>query len=158
MLAAPVADGLSVTNMAKSNSKNTRVFIDWFGIDSKSKLAEIDACQKLYSLIEENKWEWSSDKTGFWVESGGEFFKHVCSNGKYFNYPIEVKNFDINDVKIVKINKQHIGKILGSEAQRGVSETVDPYYMRLAEKDLQENPRHEEGFDWDHLKQEMEKE
>jgi hypothetical protein len=144
--------------MAKSNSKNIRVFIDWFGIDSKSKIAEMEACKNLHSLISEDSWEWVSDKSGFWVESGGFYFKHHCSNGKFFNYPIEVKNFDINDVKIVKITKQGIGKVLGSEAQRGVSAEVDPYYFKLAEKDLQENPTNEAGFDWEHLKQEMEKE
>lgn len=142
--------------MPKANSKNIRVFTDWFGIDTKSKLKELEVCESLYSTLTEPGVEWSSDRTGFWVEEGNSYYRHRCDNAKYFNYPVPVsKDFKINDNMIVKIDKIYIGRVQGSESKRLADEQLDPYYLKLAQEDLAANPIKEEKFDWDHLKQEV---
>ena len=142
--------------MAKSNSKNIRVFQDWFGIDNKSKALELETCEKLYSTLTDNKWEWSSDKSGFWVEEGGLYYRHRFSNGKYFNYPVpSEKDFKINGNEIIKIDKIHIGRVQGSESKRQSDEQIDPYYTKLAREDVSANPTNEEQVDWEFLKQQI---
>lgn len=144
--------------MPKSNSKNIRVFKDWFGNDLKSRLKEVDICNKLFDIIQKNEWEWSSDKGGFWIEEKNFYYKHICDNEKYFNYPIELKDYCLEDCKVIKIEKSYVGKIAGNEAKRTVSEQLDKYYVDAAKKDLQEHPIKEEKFDWQHIKDTMESE
>jgi hypothetical protein len=141
--------------MSKTNSKNIRVFPDWFGIDTKSKTIELAICDKLYLTLTDNKHVWSSDKSGFWAEQGAPYFKHLCDNGKYFNYPTQIsKDFKINDNQIIKIDKIHIGRVNGSESRRLADEELDPHYLKLAKEDLAEHSP-EIPFDWEFLKQEV---
>lgn len=140
----------------KANSKNIRVFPDWFGIDSKSKRKELEVCNQLFDIIKDNTWEWSSDKGGFWVEERNFYYKHICDNDKFFNYPIQIPVID--GCKVIKTEKKYVGKIAGNEAKRTTSEELDQYYVDAALKDVKENPIKEDGFDWEHVKQTMESE
>jgi len=144
--------------MPKSNAKNIRVFIDWFGNDLKSKQKEVELCQKLFDKIKDNALEWSSDKGGFWIEERNHYYKNICENGKFLNYPIELKDEEIDGSKVIKTQRCWIGKISGNEVKRTVASELDPYYVDAAQKDLKEHPIKEEGFDWGHIKQTLENE
>ncbi len=158
--------------MAKSNSKNIRVFPDWFGIDNKSIREHQAFCEFLYNKIQPNNWEWSSDKSCFWLEEKSCYYTYYLDDGsktpKQFNLPVKIESIVLeiseNTVTELKpgsigvkgIGKMTIGKIHGSEAQRTYSGEVDPFYFEQAKQELQENPIPQAGFDWDVVKQAVE--
>jgi len=165
--------------MAKTNSRNVRVFPDWFSkIDNKSAREHQALCEFLYNKIDPNTWEWSSDKTCFWVGEKSSYYKYVLDDGRWlaprsatpreFYLPVLLDDITIDiapesstgfpsgNYSVKSTSSVNLGKINGSEAQRTYSGELDPHYAELARQELAANPIPEDNFDWDLVKEAME--
>jgi len=140
------------------NKRNIIVLPGWFGLSSKGRQEALQACIDLGKLIkpEDGVVDWDSpNMESFWMDEKKIYYKHHCNNGNQFNYPIKVDKFPgKNDIIINRVEMRSTGKIRGIDQRVDYSTEVDPHYQALAQKDVNENPR-EEGFDWDHLKEEV---
>ena len=160
-----------INNMA--NSKNIRVLDDWFrGIDNKTVAEHKKLCEFLYEKVQPNTWQWSSDKTSFWVEQKSSYYTYYMDDGlktpRQFNLPVKIDGivFDIQknsattfpegQIRVKGISEKNLGKIHGSESNRTYSGEIDPYYFNQAKQELQENPIPQASFDWDVVKQAVE--
>jgi len=165
--------------MAKTNSRNVRVFPDWFSkIDNRSIREHRDLCEFLYNKVDSHECEWSADKTSFWVSEKTSYYKYVLDDGRWlaptgtpareFYLPEKLKEITINigvdsatgfpagEYEVKEISEVVLGKIHGSEAQRTYSAEISPHYAEMAKKDLAENPIPQDNFDWDLVKEAME--
>ena len=140
--------------MSSSNSQNIRIFIGWFGIDSKSKKLEIELATSLRVAFPFDGVSWSEDNTSFWIPEKTIYYKHFCSNGLYFNYPLKINEISgKNDIIILRSEAIRVGKVRGSEER--IQDSDWTYYQELAKQDLKEHPVQEEKFDWDLVKREV---
>ena len=141
--------------MAKSNSQNIKVFPEWFDIDLDSFEREIMLCGKLFALIENNKWEWNSDKNGFWIEERSGYFRQHSSNDKIVNFQIVLKEIPGLDVEINSIDPVPVGRVIGADAKRFSKGAIHPHLLKQARQDVLDNPIQEQGFDWDVLRESL---
>jgi hypothetical protein len=142
--------------MGQGNAKNIRVFAGWFGIDAKSKKAEAELASLLRLKFPSESVVWTDDNTSFWIEEKSIYVKHFCSNGSYFNYPIKVSEIPGKiDIIITRVERIRVEKIRGAEDRSQDNPGDFGYYSKLAKEDLKEHPVQEQGFDWDHVKNEI---
>ncbi len=139
--------------MAKSNAINVKVFPEWFDIDLDSFEREIMLCNKLFKLIEEDEWEWGSDKTGFWVEERKGYYRHNCQDGKVINFPIPIKEDIEPYFQIKSVNAVPVGKVVGAAAKSFSEGAIPKHLIKQAREDVRNNPIHEQGMDWEALRE-----
>lgn len=140
-------------------SKSIRVFNQWFAMDSKSQLREGDICSDMAGKITSNDgWEWDSEKKCFWLKEKNVYYNHACETcKKNFNYPVSVEVCPVCSDKVSKCKAVWVGRVEppserewdNSQNKRG---EVDPTLVQRAKEDLAKNPVKEEGFDWQHLR------
>jgi len=139
-------------------TKNIRVFTGWFGISKKSKAQESEICVKFAESISgavfANKWEWSSDKTSFWVDNKNHYFNHECLGecDNSFDYPVPLKKCLVCNGGNLNTTKKTVGRVGGVGENTPIGQHSE-YHLKNAKEDLKNNPRPEEGaIDWDELR------
>lgn len=137
-------------------SKSIRVFKGWFDMDSASQIREADLCQSMASTLKSDC-SWDSEKKCFWVRSKSEYFKHHCDTcAKDFNYPVQCTSCPVCSSQ-VSSKSVWIGRIEPPSEKEWSNSmnkvpVANPELLKRAQEDLRENPVHEEGFDWQHLR------
>jgi len=143
-------------------AKNIKVFVGRFGLDKKSQAKEIEICQKIASdlagAVTANHWEWSSDKTSFWVDNKNHYFTHDCKGecDDSFDYPIPLKRCLVCGKEGMGITKKKVRRTSGLGQNTPIGRHME-YHLKQASEDVKDNPRPEEGaIDWDYLRDNME--
>jgi len=139
-------------------SKSIRVFSGWFGMDTLSQEQEASTCAAMAEGAgASDNWGWDSEKKCFWLKENTYYLVHKCSTcKKSFNYPVVVEKCPVchNDTASKNV---WIGRIEPpSEKEWGNTmnkiPTANPELIKRAQEDLALNPVKEEGFDWQHLR------
>ena len=139
-------------------SKSIRVFNGWFGMDTLSQEQETSTCSAMAEGVgTSDNWGWDSEKKCFWLKENTYYVIHRCPTcKKNFNYPVTVEKCPVCSSETTSKNVW-IGRIEPpSEKEWGNSmnkiPTANPDLIKRAQEDLALNPVKEEGFDWQHLR------
>ena len=139
-------------------SKNLKVFGNWFAMDSLSQDQETALCLKMGQAAGDPKgWDWGSDQKSFWLPERSHYYTHRCDTcKKSFNYPVEISACPVCDSKISS-KSVWLGRIEPPSEKEWSNSmnkipVADPGLLQRAQEELAENPVKEEGFDWQHLR------